>query len=120
MRAAVALLTSLAAAACVSSPDPDEDALERAAELAASTYSAKVKNRTLTLTGTSAASKLTVRGGPTAATLEVDVGDDGSADFTFDRSGYRVPAIMDLPMAPSYHDRSKSSTTTSSLSLSRS
>ena len=62
-----------------------EDELE--SELAA-TYKAQVKSGRLSITGNNAASKLTLRLGATATILEVDVGDDGSAEFSFDRSTF--------------------------------
>ena len=76
-------LLALVLAACAETPDVDDST----AELTAS-YKARVKSRTLTITGTNAASKLTLRLGATPAILEVDVGSDGSADFQFDRSTF--------------------------------
>jgi Ca2+-binding RTX toxin-like protein len=78
------MLVSLASAACATTPELEE---EIESELAP-TYKAQVKNGKLSITGNSAASKLTLRLGATTTILEVDVGDDGSADFTFDRSTF--------------------------------
>ncbi|MCE9576607.1 MAG: hypothetical protein K8W52_25895 [Deltaproteobacteria bacterium] len=77
-----------AMSACVESPELDESA----SELTAS-YKASVKNRVLSIIGTSAASRLTLRLGATPSTLVVDVGDDGTADFTFDRSTFERISI---------------------------
>src|SRR5215470_4445912 len=57
-----------------------------------STYKASIKRGTLTITGTDASSKLTLRLGADGR-LEVDVGDDGSADFSFDRSTFSAIVI---------------------------
>ena len=61
---------------------------------AAAAYKAQIGASTLTLTGNGASDKLALRlGSPTI--LQVDVGDDGTADFEFDRSsftGVRVDA----------------------------
>ncbi len=76
-------LLALVLAACVGDPDVDVDATELAAS-----YKAQVKNRILSITGTNAASKLSLRLGATTSILEVDVGADGSADFQFDRSKF--------------------------------
>jgi Ca2+-binding RTX toxin-like protein len=77
------VLVSLASAACLGEPDIDEAELELTAS-----YKAQVKSRTLIITGNNADSSLTLRLGATTATLEVDVGDDGTADFRFDRSKF--------------------------------
>jgi Ca2+-binding RTX toxin-like protein len=77
------LSAALFLAACVDAPDLEE--VE--SELAAS-YTAKVKNRVLTITGNNAASTLTLRTGVTASQLQIDVGDDGSAEYTFDRGAF--------------------------------
>ncbi|MGH3040705.1 MAG: hypothetical protein ACRDNG_03015 [Gaiellaceae bacterium] len=58
-------------------------------ERAHAAYSAQVSNGTLTITGDGASDQLALRlqaGVP--ATLQVDVGDDGSADFSFDRATF--------------------------------
>ena len=60
-----------------------------AAERAHAGYSARVNNGTLTLTGNGASDQLALRlqaGVPT--TLQVDVGDNGSADLSFDRGAF--------------------------------
>ena len=60
-----------------------------AAERANAGYSARVNNDTLTLTGNGASDQLALRlqaGVPT--TLQVDVGDNGSADLSFDRAAF--------------------------------
>ena len=60
-----------------------------AAERANAGYSAQVNNGTLTLTGNGASDQLALRlqaGVPT--TLQVDVGDNGSADLSFDRAAF--------------------------------
>jgi hypothetical protein len=52
-------------------------------------YTARVQAGTLTLTGDAADDKLALRLRAAApGTLEVDVGDDGTADFSFDRSAF--------------------------------
>ncbi len=59
------------------------------AERANAGYSARVNNGTLTLTGNGASDQLALRlqaGVPT--TLQVDVGDNGSADLSFDRAAF--------------------------------
>jgi hypothetical protein len=64
-------------------------ALGVGAERAHAAYSAQVNNGTLTLTGNGASDQLALRlqaGVPT--TLQVDVGDNGSADFSFDRAAF--------------------------------
>ena len=58
-------------------------------ERANAAYSARVNNGTLTLTGNGASDQLALRlqaGVPT--TLQVDVGDNGSADLSFDRAAF--------------------------------
>jgi hypothetical protein len=60
-----------------------------AADRAQAAYSAQVNNGTLTLTGNGASDQLALRlqaGDPTR--LLVDVGDDGSAEFAFDRAAF--------------------------------
>jgi Ca2+-binding RTX toxin-like protein len=64
-------------------------ALGVGAEQAHAAYSAQVVNGTLLITGNGASDQLALRlqaGVPT--TLEVDVGDNGSADFSFDRATF--------------------------------
>jgi Ca2+-binding RTX toxin-like protein len=64
-------------------------ALGVGAERAHAAYSAQVVNGTLLITGNGASDQLALRlqaGVPT--TLEVDVGDNGSADFSFDRGTF--------------------------------
>jgi Ca2+-binding RTX toxin-like protein len=59
------------------------------AEQAHAAYSANVSAQTLTITGDGASDKLALRlasGSPN--TLQVDVGDDGSANFSFDRTTF--------------------------------
>ena len=63
--------------------------LTPALDQARAAYSAGVSAGTLTITGDGAADKLALRllaAGPN--TLVVDVGDDGSADFLFDRTTF--------------------------------
>ncbi|HUQ04976.1 MAG TPA: calcium-binding protein [Kofleriaceae bacterium] len=81
------LATTVVTTACLDLPD-DEVALDDTEQAATASYTAKVKTRTLTITGTSAPSSLTLRNGATAGRLEVDVGSDGSAEFSFDRSTF--------------------------------
>lgn len=60
-----------------------------AADRADAAYSAQVSNGRLTITGNGASDQLALRlqaGVPT--TLQVDVGDNGSADFSFDRAQF--------------------------------
>src|SRR5215470_8007732 len=57
-----------------------------------STYKASIKRGTLTITGNDASSKLALRLGA-AGRLEVDVGDDGTADFSFDLSKFSAIVI---------------------------
>jgi hypothetical protein len=60
-----------------------------AAERANAGYTARVNNDTLTLTGNGASDQLALRlqaGVPT--TLQVDIGDNGSADLSFDRAAF--------------------------------
>jgi len=60
------------------------------------TTSASVANDTLTVRGTSGADRLALRLAPgDAATLQVDFGDDGSADFSFDRATFsRIEVLL--------------------------
>ena len=62
-------------------------------EALAAPYRAEVLDRTLTITGTSADSSLTLRTGPLPSLLEVDVGSDGTADFLFDRSTFESVTV---------------------------
>ena len=60
-----------------------------AADQASAAYSAQIHGDTLTLDGNGASDRLALRlqaGTPT--TLQVDVGNDGSADFSFDRAAF--------------------------------
>ena len=58
--------------------------------------SASVANDTLTVTGTRGADRLALRLAPgDAATLQVDFGDDGSADYSFDRATFsRIEVLL--------------------------
>ncbi len=92
-RALRPLVGALALVTVVGCTAIGEDATGRdeTSRLALSTaYSAVVSNGTLQITDTSGgATRLTLRlasGAPTI--LEVDVGDDGAADFTFDRNAF--------------------------------
>ncbi|HSL63145.1 MAG TPA: hypothetical protein VK874_00685, partial [Gaiellaceae bacterium] len=59
------------------------------AEPASAAFAAKVKTGTLTITGDGASDKLALRLAPgVPGTLQVDVGDDGTAEFSFDRSTF--------------------------------
>jgi Ca2+-binding RTX toxin-like protein len=52
-------------------------------------YTASVENGTLNVVGDRASEKLALRVAPgDPNTLQIDVGDDGTADFTFDRSSF--------------------------------
>src|SRR4029078_11049275 len=52
-------------------------------------YKASVQNGTLRINGDAASYKLALRlQGASPTTLQVDVGEDGSADFSFDRSTF--------------------------------
>ena len=78
-----ALLSSALAAAFLAA------SLGFAADDALAAYKARVAGGTLKLSGDGASDKLVLRlqsGSPT--TLEVDVGGDGTADFSFDRSTF--------------------------------
>ena len=60
-----------------------------ASERASAAYSAKVSQGVLTITGDSASDKLALRLKPGVPNiLQVDVGADGSANFSFDRSTF--------------------------------
>ena len=64
-------------------------ALGFAPEQAHAAYSARVETGTLTLKGNAASDKLVLRLAPGApGTLQADVGADGTADFSFDRSTF--------------------------------
>src|SRR5262249_45241757 len=65
-----------------------EDTERAVGEALTAPYRAEVIDRTLTITGTSADSSLTLRVGALPTTLDVDVGSDQTADFTFDRSTF--------------------------------
>ena len=56
------------------------------ADEAAAGYTAKVVDRTLLVQGDGAADKLALRASP--GRLELDVGDDGTADFDFARDAF--------------------------------
>ena len=58
------------------------------AEQAAASYTGRVQDDTLTLSGNSASDKLIVRIGTTTNELVADVGDDGTADLSFDRTQF--------------------------------
>jgi RTX calcium-binding nonapeptide repeat (4 copies) len=63
--------------------------LSIAATPALASYHASVQSGTLEIIGNSASDKLALRLAPGAPTiLQVDVGDDGTADFSFDRSTF--------------------------------
>lgn len=82
-RLALLAALALALAGCLAEPETDEAELELTAS-----YKAQVKNHALVITGNNAASSLALRLGADAGILEVDVGDDGSADFRFDRATF--------------------------------
>jgi hypothetical protein len=66
-----------------------------AANEADAAYTAQVQNGTLRVTGDLASDNLVLRLQPGApATLQVDVGADGSANFSFDRSTFAQIAVM--------------------------
>jgi Ca2+-binding RTX toxin-like protein len=57
--------------------------------VASAAYTARVQNGTLRVVGDGASDKLALRLAPgLPSTLQVDVGDDGTADFAFDRSTF--------------------------------
>jgi hypothetical protein len=61
-----------------------------AAERAHAAYSAQITQQTLRIKGDAASDELALRLAPgVPGTLQVDVGDEGSADFSFDRSKFR-------------------------------
>jgi Ca2+-binding RTX toxin-like protein len=84
----LALFPSLVTTACLDTSDDDTTELDDTELAASASYTAKVKTRTLTITGTGAPSSLTLRNGAVAGRLEVDVGSDGTAEFSFDRSTF--------------------------------
>src|SRR3954471_17676371 len=63
-----------------------------AATQADAAYTAQVKAGTLQIRGDGASDKLTLA--PTPTTLILDVGDDGTADFTFDRSAFTAVSVQ--------------------------
>jgi Ca2+-binding RTX toxin-like protein len=63
-----------------------------AATQADAAYTAQVKTGTLQIRGDGASDKLTLA--PTATTLILDVGDDNTADFTFDRSTFTAVSVQ--------------------------
>ena len=80
------LLLSAPLTACVTGPATDDR------ELAVKGFRATVENRTLRIDGQSDSSRLALRE-QVGGLLDVDVGDDGVADFTFDRSTFESIAI---------------------------
>lgn len=62
------------------------------ADQAAAGYTAKVENDTLTLRGNGASDTLVLR--PGTGVLEADVGADGVADFSFDRSTFTAVEVQ--------------------------
>lgn len=82
------LVLALGGAACGIEPPVEE--VDLAATAAKSTpYKGAIKNGLLTLTGNSESTKVALRlrsGAP--STLDVDVGDDGTADLSFDRTRF--------------------------------
>ena len=84
-----ALLLSAAAAAAVAA------LLGPGAGSALASTTASVQNGTLTVLGDGAADKLALRlDGSAPDTLQVDVGDDGTADFSFDRSTFTAISVL--------------------------
>ena len=84
--AAAGFLVAVTACGAIAE-EAERDATSRQAVSAL--YSAEVSNGTLQITGTSKDSLLSLRLQAGAANiLEVDVGDDGSADFSFDRASF--------------------------------
>ncbi len=67
-------------------------ALTFAATQADAAYTAQVKAGTLQIRGDGASDKLALA--PTPTTLVVDVGDDNTADFTFDRSTFTAVSVQ--------------------------
>jgi Ca2+-binding RTX toxin-like protein len=66
-------------------------ALGLAADRADAAYTAKVTGGTLQITGDRASDSLALL--PTPTTLVVDVGEDGTTDFTFDRSTFTAVSV---------------------------
>jgi hypothetical protein len=65
--------------------------------LASQTATAKIDGTTLTVTGTGDAERIALRlTAGDANQLEVDFGDDGSADFTFNRAGFNQIVVLAL------------------------
>ncbi len=83
------LLAAIAVAACGTEPPIGE------ADFALSSgFKAKVKKGVLAITGDDSSSRLALRLHAGASTiLDVDVGDDGSADFSFDRATFNQIVI---------------------------
>src|SRR4051794_31668934 len=75
-----ALATSALAAASLAAT------LAFATDQASASYTARVTAGTLQISGDSASDKLALVNGPTSFAL--DVGEDGTADFTFDRTSF--------------------------------
>jgi hypothetical protein len=65
--------------------------LGAAADQARADYSAKVTSGTLQITGDRASDKLALQ--QTPSTVVADVGEDGTTDFTFDRSTFTAMAV---------------------------
>jgi Ca2+-binding RTX toxin-like protein len=83
-----ALLLSAATAAAVAA------LLGPGAGSALASVTASVQNGTLTVAGDGASDKVALRLDPASeSTLQVDVGDDGTADFSFDRSTFTAIAV---------------------------
>src|SRR4051812_28029436 len=58
-------------------------------------YTANVQNGTLKVTGDGASDKLALRlNGPAPNTLQVDVGEDGTTDFSFDRTTFTAIDVL--------------------------
>jgi hypothetical protein len=81
-----ALLTSAVSAACLTAM------LGFAADPAAAAYKAQIQSGTLQITGDGASDKLELI--PTPTTLELDVGEDGTIDFAFDRSTFSAVNVQ--------------------------
>ena len=66
------------------------------ADPAQAAYTARVQAGTLKITGDAADDTLALRLG-SPSTLEVDVGEDGSADFSFDRNAFTRSTSRPVP-----------------------
>jgi Ca2+-binding RTX toxin-like protein len=71
-------------------------ALTLGADPAHAAYTARVQAGTLRITGDAADDKLALRLG-SPSTLDVDVGEDGSADFSFDRNAFTAIDVVAGP-----------------------